>query len=132
MPRVKTGPYRRRRHKKLLKLAKGYWGKRHIWYKVAKETVTRALAFAYRDRRQRKRDFRRLWITRISAAARQHGLKYSEFINGLKKAGVNLDRKMLAYMAMEEPESFAELVEIARQALGKQPEQQQAAEAQPA
>ena len=130
MPRVKTGPYRRRRHKKLLKLAKGYWGKRHIWYKVAHETVMRALAFAYRDRRQRKRDFRRLWITRISAAARSHGMKYSEFMNGLRRAGVNLNRKVLAYLAMEEPESFAQLVEIARQALQQQPAEQ--AEAQPA
>ncbi len=117
MPRVKTGPYRRRRHKKVLKRAKGYWGKRHIWYKVAHETLLRAGAFAYRDRRQRKRDFRRLWIIRISAAARSHGMKYSEFMNGLRKAGVNLDRKMLAYLAMEEPEAFAELVQVAQQGL---------------
>ncbi len=118
MPRVKTGPYRRRRHKKILKLAKGYWGKRHIWYKVAHENVMRAGMYAYRDRRQRKRDFRRLWITRISAAARANGLKYNEFMNGLRKAGVALDRKVLAYLAMEEPETFAQLVEVAREALG--------------
>lgn len=120
MPRVKTGPTRRRRHKRLLKLAKGYWGKRHIWFKVARETVIRAGAFAYRDRRQRKRDFRRLWITRISAAARSHGIKYSEFMDGLRRAGVALDRKVLAYLAMEEPEAFAELVDVARQGLQSQ------------
>ncbi len=118
MPRVKSGPYRRRRHQKVLKLAKGYWGKRSIWYKMARETVLRAGVYAYRDRRQRKRDFRRLWIARISAAARSHGLKYSEFMNGLRKAGVTLDRKVLAHLALEDPQAFTDLVETAREALG--------------
>ncbi|MCD6350528.1 MAG: 50S ribosomal protein L20 [Armatimonadetes bacterium] len=118
MPRVKSGPYRRRRHKKTLKRAKGYWGKRSLWYKMARETVLRAGSFAYRHRRERKREFRRLWIARISAAARSHGMKYSEFMNGLSKAGVALDRKMLAHLALEEPETFAQLVETAREALG--------------
>ncbi|MBC7287132.1 MAG: 50S ribosomal protein L20 [Armatimonadetes bacterium] len=117
MPRVKTGPYRRRRHKRLLKRAEGYWGKRHLWYKVAHENVMRAGMFAYRHRRERKREFRRLWIARISAAARSHGLKYNEFMNGLRKAGVSLDRKILAYMALEEPETFAQLADLARNAL---------------
>jgi large subunit ribosomal protein L20 len=117
MPRVKTGPSRRQRHKKILKLAQGYWGKRHLWYKVAHEAVIRAGAFAYRDRRNRKREFRRLWIVRIAAAARQHGLKYNEFMSGLRKAGVALNRKLLAHLAVEDAPAFAALVEAARQAL---------------
>lgn len=121
MPRVKSGPYRRRRHQKVLKLAKGYWGKRSIWYKMARDTALRAGVYAYRDRRQRKRDFRRLWIARISAAARSHGLKYSEFMNGLRKAGVTLDRKVLAHLALEDPEAFRDLVATAREALGAVP-----------
>ncbi len=119
MPRVKSGPHRRRRHKAVLKLAKGYWGKRSIWYRVGRENVLRAGVNAYRDRRLRKRDFRRLWITRISAAVRAEGLKYSEFMNGLRRAGVTLDRKVMAHMVMEDPEAFSGLIEVARKALGK-------------
>ena len=106
MPRVKIGPTRRRRHKKVLKQAKGYWGGRHRLFRSAKETVMRAGNYAWRDRRQKKRDFRRLWITRINAAARQRGLTYSEFANGLRKADIQINRKMLAHLAMEDPEAF--------------------------
>jgi large subunit ribosomal protein L20 len=119
MPRVKSGPHTRRRHKAIIAKASGYWGKRHIWYKVAKENVERAEVFAYRHRKERKREFRSLWIARISAAARSHGMKYSEFMNGLNKAGATLDRKVLAHMAMEEPESFAGLIELAQQGLAQ-------------
>jgi len=114
MPRAKGGPKTKRRHKRLLKLAKGYWGQRKNVFRRAKETVERALVYAYRDRRQRKRDFRRLWQIRINAGARQHGLNYSMFMGGLKKAGIELDRKVLAYLSMKEPETFAKLVEIAK------------------
>jgi len=114
MPRAKGGPKTRRRHKKLIKLAKGFWGQRKNVFRRVKETVERALVYAYRDRRQRKRDFRKLWQVRINAGARQHGLNYSKFMGGLKKAGIELDRKVLAYLAMKEPETFAKLVEIAK------------------
>lgn len=114
MPRAKGGVKTRRRHKRLLKLAKGYWGQRKNVFRRAKETVERALVFAYRDRRQRKRDFRKLWQTRINAACRLHGINYSKFMGGLKKAGIELDRKVLAYMAVTEPETFTKLVEIAK------------------
>jgi len=114
MPRAKGGPRTRRRHKKLIKLAKGFWGQRKNVFRRVKETVERALVYAYRDRRQRKRDFRRLWQVRINAGARKHGLNYSKFMGGLKKAGIELDRKVLAYLAMKEPETFAKLVEIAK------------------
>lgn len=114
MPRTKGGYKTRRRHKKLLKLAKGYWGQRKNVFRRAKETVERALVYSYRDRRQRKRDFRRLWQTRINAAARLQGLNYSKFIGGLKKAGIILDRKVLAYLAIAEPEVFSKLAEIAK------------------
>jgi len=114
MPRAKGGPKTRRRHKKLLKLTKGYWGQRKNVYRRAKETLERALVYAYRDRRQKKRDFRRLWQVRINAAARLHGLSYSKFMGGLKKAGIALDRKVLANLAITEPETFAKLVEIAK------------------
>jgi large subunit ribosomal protein L20 len=114
MPRAKGGFKTRRRHKKLLKLAKGYWGQRKNVFRRAKETVERALVYAYRDRKQKKRDFRRLWQIRINAAARLNGLNYSKFMGGLKKAGIELDRKVLANLAINEPEVFSKLVEIAK------------------
>ncbi len=117
MPRVKRGPQARRRRKKILRAAKGYVGGRRRLYGIAKDTVERAWQFAYRDRRQKKRDFRRLWITRINAASRQHGLPYSRFIGGLKRAGVELNRKVLADMAVFDSEGFAKLVETAEDAL---------------
>ena len=117
MPRVKRGTKARKRRKKWLKAAKGYSGARNRLYGIAKDTVERAWQFAYRDRRQKKRDFRRLWITRINAASRQHGLPYSKFIGGLNKAGVEIDRKILAEMAVFDADGFEKLVEIARDAL---------------
>ncbi len=116
MPRTKTGPTRRRRHKKILKQAKGYWGGRHRLIGPAKETLMRAGNYAWRDRRVKKRDFRRLWIVRINAAARQRGLSYSQLAGGLRKAGVALDRKMLAHLAVEEPQAFDAVVERAKAA----------------
>jgi len=118
MARVKGGPHTRRRHKKILKLAKGYWGQRHRVFRRANEAVLKALWYAYRDRRVRKRDFRRLWIARINAAARQNGLSYSRFVHGLKRANVALDRKILADLAVRDGETFARLVEVAKDALG--------------
>jgi large subunit ribosomal protein L20 len=114
MPRAKGGPKTRQRRKKILKQAKGYWGGRRRLYRSAAETVTRALAFAYRDRRARKREFRALWIVRINAACRALDLPYSIFMAGLKKAGVTLDRKVLAELAVTDPAAFARLVETAR------------------
>lgn len=114
MPRTKGGYKTRRRHKKILKLAKGYWGQRKNIFRRAKETVERALVYAYRDRRTKKREFRKLWQIRINAAARLHGLNYSRFMGGLRKAGVDLDRKVLAYLAVNEPETFGKLVDVAK------------------
>jgi len=114
MPRVKGGPKTRQRRKKVLKQAKGYWGGRRRLYRSAAETVVRALASAYRDRRAKKREFRALWILRISAGCRALGLPYSAFMNGLKNAGVTLDRKILAELAVSDPAAFARLVETAR------------------
>ena len=114
MPRAKGGFKTRRRHKKIIKMAKGYWGQRKNVFRRAKETVERALVYAYRDRKQKKRDFRRLWQIRINAAARLNGLNYSKFIGGLKKARIELDRKVLANLAISEPEVFSKLVEIAK------------------
>ncbi len=111
MARVKRGVMVRKRHNKLLQQAKGYRGSRSRHVKVAREAVMKALAYAYRDRRNRKRDFRRLWIIRINAAARQHGMSYSRLINGLKQAGIDLDRKMLADMAVHDPAAFSSVVE---------------------
>ncbi len=105
--RVKRGVNAKRRHKKYLKLAKGYRGSRSKLYRTARETVERALCFAYRDRRQRKRDFRRLWIVRINAAVREFDMSYSRFISALKKAGIELNRKVLADLAVYEKDSFA-------------------------
>ena len=104
---------RRNKHRKMLKQAKGMQHNRRSSYRAAKQGVTRALQYAYRDRRNRKRDFRRLWITRINAATRQHGMSYSVFINGLTKAGVDVDRKVLAELAVNEPKAFEELVKLA-------------------
>ncbi len=114
--RVK-GPSSRKKKKKILKMAKGYYGAKHRSYKRAKEQVIRSLQYEYRDRRLRKREFRRLWIVRINAAARANGLSYSQFINGLKKAGIELDRKILADLAVRDPEAFSQLVEKAKGAL---------------
>ena len=109
MPRANSSVPRHRRHRKIVKQAKGYYGARSRNFKTAKEAVEKAGLYAYRDRRQRKRQFRRLWIIRINAAARQHGLSYSRFIAGMKAKGIDLDRKVLAGLAMNEPNSFAEL-----------------------
>jgi large subunit ribosomal protein L20 len=114
MPRAKGGPKTRQRRKKVLKKAKGYVGGRRRLYKSAAETVLRAGAFAYRDRRRKKREARSLWIVRINAASRLAGLTYSRFMTGLKKAGVLLDRKVLAELAMTDPKAFAKLAETAR------------------
>jgi large subunit ribosomal protein L20 len=117
MPRVKRGFKARRRHNRILKLAKGYRGAHGRLYRSAVEAVERALCYAYRDRKQRKRAFRRLWIVRINAAVRPHGISYSRFINGLSKAGVELDRRVLAELAANEPAAFGKVVEVARAAL---------------
>ncbi len=111
MPRVKRGPRKKERRIKILKQAKGYWGARSRNYRTAKEAVERALQYAYRDRRNRKRDFRRLWIIRIKAAAELNGLSYSVFMNGLKKLDIELDRKVLADLAVNSPQTFLNLVE---------------------
>ncbi|MCP4581747.1 MAG: 50S ribosomal protein L20 [candidate division Zixibacteria bacterium] len=111
MPRAKNNPAAKRRHKKVLKAAKGNYGGRRRLYRTAKETVQKGLAYAYRDRRARKRDFRRLWIIRINAAVRLYGLSYSRFIDGLNKAGIQLDRKVLADMAVRDSEGFKKIVE---------------------
>ena len=117
MPRVKTGTVRRARHKKILKMAKGFYSGRRKHFRKAKEAVEHALVYAYRDRRQKKRDFRKLWIIRINAACRLNGLSYSKFMNGLKLAEIELDRKILADMAMNDATSFTNLVESAKKAL---------------
>jgi large subunit ribosomal protein L20 len=116
MPRVKKAVKSRERRKKVLSAAKGYRGGRGTLIRSASETVDRALKFAYRDRKVRKREFRSLWIMRINAAARAHDLSYSRFMNGLKKANVDLDRKALAHLAAADPEAFAELARIAKEA----------------
>jgi large subunit ribosomal protein L20 len=111
--RVKGGPAAHHRHKKVLKLTKGQRGARHIRYRVAHEAMMKSLHYSYRDRRARKGDFRRLWIIRINAAVRQEGLSYSKFIDGLNKAGVEIDRKMLADMAVRDPKAFSKVVAVA-------------------
>jgi large subunit ribosomal protein L20 len=116
MPRARNNVAAHRRHKKFLRQAKGNYGGRSRLYRTARETVQKGLAYAYRDRRNRKRDFRRLWIIRINAAARLNGLSYSAFINGLNKAGISLNRKMLADIAVRDSRAFAELAETARSA----------------
>lgn len=117
MPRVKGGTVTRRRRKKVLKLAKGYYGSKHRLYKVANQQVMKSLMYAYRDRRNRKRDFRKLWITRINAAARMNGLSYSRLMHGLKVAGIEVNRKMLADLAVSDEKAFAELANKAKSAL---------------
>jgi large subunit ribosomal protein L20 len=114
--RIKRGFKARRRRKKVLNLAKGFRGGRSKLFRTAADSVDKALMYAYRDRRQRKRDFRRLWIARINAAARMNDLSYSKFIHGLKKAGVELDRKVLAELAVSDPSAFAEIAALSAQA----------------
>ena len=117
MARVKTGVVRRRRHKKVLKLARGFFSARHKHFRKAKEQLERSLVYAYRDRRRKKRDFRRLWIVRINAACRLNDISYSRFIAGLKKANIELDRKILADLAMNDAKAFIELASKAKAAL---------------
>ncbi|HDV6029349.1 TPA: 50S ribosomal protein L20 [Staphylococcus pseudintermedius] len=117
MPRVKGGTVTRARRKKTIKLAKGYFGAKSTLYKVAKQQVMKSGQYAFRDRRQRKRDFRKLWITRINAAARQHDMSYSRLMNGLKQAGIEVNRKMLSEIAISDEKAFAELVNQAKAAL---------------
>jgi len=116
MPRVKRGTKKSRRRAKILKLAKGYWGARSHNYRTAKEAVERALQYSYRDRRTRKRDFRRLWIIRIKAAAEKNGLSYSRFIHGLRQMNIELDRKILADLAVHSPQTFFRLVQKVKEA----------------
>ena len=116
MPRAKGGPKTRRRHKKIMKAAKGYVGGRRKTYRQARETVERGLTYAYRDRKQRKRDFRGLWITRINAAARELGISYSRLVAALDKSNIALDRKILADLAISDPAAFKKVVETARAA----------------
>ncbi len=116
MARVKRGVVSHARHKKVLKMAKGYRGRANNCIRVAIEKVEKALRYAYRDRRNKKRDFRGLWIQRINAAVREHDMVYSQFINGLKKAGIELNRKMLAELAIQQPEAFKSIVEQAKNA----------------
>jgi large subunit ribosomal protein L20 len=122
MARVKRGVTTHARHKKVLDLAKGYRGRAHSSYTIALEKVEKALRYAYRDRRNKKRDFRGLWIQRINAGTRQHGMTYSTFINGLKLAGIELDRKVMSDLAISEPAAFQSLVETAQAALDKKAE----------
>ena len=129
MTRVKGGTIHAARRKKVMKRAKGYFGSKHRLYKTAKEQVMHSLKYGYRDRRQKKRDFRKLWITRINAACRLNDISYSKFINGLSKAGVTVNRKMLSEIAIDSPETFTSLVELAKDALnGKVKEQKPAKE----
>jgi large subunit ribosomal protein L20 len=116
MPRVRRGTKKRKRRSKILKLAKGYWGARSRNYRTAKEAVERALLYAYRDRRTRKRDFRRLWIIRIKAAAENNGLSYSRFMHGLKELNIELDRKILADLAVNSPQTFLEIAQKVKNA----------------
>ena len=117
MTRVKGGTISRARHKKVMKQAKGYFGSKHRLFKSANEQVMHSGKYAYRDRRQKKRDFRKLWITRINAACRENEISYSKFINGLSIAGIEINRKMLSELAIENKEAFTELVKLAKQAL---------------
>ncbi|MEM6431612.1 MAG: 50S ribosomal protein L20 [Deinococcota bacterium] len=116
MPRAKTGTVRRERHKKILKRAKGYRGLRSKSVRTAQQSLLNAADYAYRDRRDKKNDFRRLWIARINAGARQEGMTYSALIGGLRRAGVELDRKIIADLAVQQPDAFKQLVEVAKAA----------------
>ncbi len=117
--RAKTGVVRHRRHRKLLKQARGFYSGRRKHFRKAKEQLERSMVYAYRDRRQKKRDFRRLWIVRINAATRLNGMNYSTFMHGLKLANIELDRKILADMAMNAPESFTQIADASKEALSK-------------
>ena len=116
MPRAKTGVVRHRKHKKVLKRAKGYWGKRSKSFRIAQQTLLNAADYSYRDRRNKKNDIRRLWIIRINAAARLEGMTYSTLISGLRRAGVEINRKIMADLAVREPEAFKKLIDIANSA----------------
>ncbi len=116
MARVKRGVTSHAKHKKVLKSAKGYYGSKSTLYKTANQAVMKSMAYSYIGRKQRKRTFRQLWIARINAASRQNGLSYSKFMNGLKKSNININRKMLSEMAINDPAAFTKLVEIAKQA----------------
>ena len=118
MPRVKRGVHARKKRRKVLEQAKGYWGLKSTNYRYAKEQVEHSLVYAYRDRKVRKREFRKLWIVRINAAARENGLSYNQFINGLHKAEIELDRKVLADLAVKDPAAFSKVAERAKAALG--------------
>jgi large subunit ribosomal protein L20 len=131
MPRASNNPASRQRRKKVLKQARGYYSGRHRLFQNAKETLHRSLQYAYRDRRQRKRQFRALWIARINAACRLSGVSYSRFMNGLKLAGVEVDRKMLADLAVNDEAGFKHLVDVARKALKKSPDASAAREVAP-
>jgi large subunit ribosomal protein L20 len=117
MPRVKRSVHARKKRRKVLEEAKGYWGLKSRSYRYAKEQVEHSLVYAYRDRKNKKRDFRRLWIMRINAAARANGLSYNQFVNGCSKAGIELDRKVLADLAVSDPKAFGALAEAAKAAL---------------
>jgi large subunit ribosomal protein L20 len=119
MPRVKRAVHGHKKRRKVLGEAKGYWGRKNSHYRYAKEQVERSLVYAYRDRKVKKRTFRQLWITRINAAARQHGLSYNQFINGCGKAGIELDRKVLADLAVSDPAAFEAIAERAKAALAE-------------
>jgi large subunit ribosomal protein L20 len=121
MARVKRGPHRKEKRKRVLKLAKGYYGKKKNAYRIAMQAVDRALKYAYRDRRQKKRQFRSLWIVRINAAARENGLTYNRLISGLRKAGLDLNRKILSEIAIHDPDGFAAIVEVAKDILEGDP-----------
>jgi large subunit ribosomal protein L20 len=117
MPRIKRSVHARKKRRKVLEQAKGYWGLKHVSYKRAKEQVDKSLVYAYRDRKARKRTFRRLWITRINAGARANGLSYNQFISGCRQAGIELDRKILADLAVSDPAAFGQIAEEAKAAL---------------
>ena len=121
MPRVKRSVHARKKRRKVLEQASGYWGLKKSNYTYAKEQVERSLVYAYRDRKVRKREFRKLWITRINAAARVHGLSYNQFVHGCSKAGIELDRKVLADLAVSDPVAFGAIAEQAKAALQSQP-----------
>ncbi|MDR2094907.1 MAG: 50S ribosomal protein L20 [Treponema sp.] len=118
MSRAVDGSKRKNHRKKILEQAKGYWGRRHSNYKTAKDAVTKALSYAYRDRKDRKADFRRIWIIRINAACKAEGISYSRFIDGLNKAGITINRKVLAYLALKDADAFKAVAAKAREALG--------------
>ena len=117
MPRVKRSVHARKKRRKVLEQASGYWGRKHSHYRYAKEQVEHSLVYAYRDRKNKKRTFRRLWIMRINAAARQEGLSYNQFVAGCKKANIELDRKVLADLAVNDPAAFSKIAEQAKAAL---------------